>query len=39
MGVITGYAGVTHAGQIAAVLSGLVMLALVAWHARGRYAR
>jgi hypothetical protein len=38
-GVITGYAGVTHAAQIAAVLSGLVMLAFVAWHAQGHYAR
>jgi hypothetical protein len=38
-GVILEYAGVTHAARISAVLSGLVMLALVGQHARGGYAR
>ena len=36
IGLIVGYAGMTHAAEGAAVLSGLVMLALVAAHAQGR---
>ena len=38
VGLIAGYAGVTHAAEASAVLSGLVMLALVALHAQGRFA-
>lgn len=36
-GLVAGFAGVTHAADGAAVLSGLVMLALVAWRAVGRF--
>ena len=39
IGIAAGYAGVNHAAQVSAVLSGLVMLALVAQHARGHFAR
>jgi hypothetical protein len=39
VGGIAGYRGVTHAAPAAAALCGLVMLAFVAQHARGRYAR
>ena len=38
VGLIAGYAGFTHAAEAAAVLSGLVMLALVALRAQGRFA-
>lgn len=38
-GSIAGYGGITHAADAAAVLSGLVMLVLVALHAQGRFAR
>lgn len=38
VGLIAGYAGITHAAETAAVLSGLVMLALTALHAHGRFA-
>ena len=38
VGLIAGYAGITHAAEAAAVLSGLVMLALVALRAQGRFA-
>lgn len=39
VGLAAGFAGVTHAAETAAVLSGLVMLALTALHAHGRFAR
>jgi len=39
IGLIAGFAGITHAAETAAVVSGLVMLALVALHAQGRWAR
>jgi hypothetical protein len=39
IGLIAGYAGVTHAAEAAAVLSGLVMLALLAAHAHGLFAQ
>jgi len=38
VGLIAGFAGITHAAEAAAVLSGLVMLALVALHAQERFA-
>lgn len=37
-GLVVGWAGVLHAAETAAVLSGVVMLALVVLYARGRYA-
>jgi hypothetical protein len=37
-GLAAGYAGLTHAAEAGAVLSGLVMLALVALYADGRFA-
>ena len=38
VGLFAGYAGITHAAEASAVLSGLVMLALVSLHAQGRFA-
>ncbi|MDQ2850220.1 MAG: hypothetical protein M3Y49_05705 [Actinomycetota bacterium] len=38
LGLIVGYGGITHAADAAAVLSGLVMLVLLALHAQGRFA-
>ncbi len=37
-GLVAGAVGVPHAGEAAAVLSGVVMLALLVRYARGRYA-
>lgn len=38
VGLVAGYAGVAHAAEAAAVLSGLVMLALIVLHGHGRLA-
>ncbi len=39
IGLVAGSAGVTHAADLAAVLSGLVMLGLVLIYTRGHFAR
>lgn len=38
IGLVAGYAGIAHAAEAAAVLSGLVMLALIVLHGPGRRA-
>jgi hypothetical protein len=37
-GLVAGYAGISRAGDAAAVLSGVVMLVLLVLHAQGRFA-
>lgn len=37
LGLVAGYVGVTHAAEAAAVLAGLVMLALLVLYGRGRF--